>query len=354
MDYGNLKKKLEEAKQFIQPELEKTIFSIGGRGYYENPISDVLAFFLDPQEVHGFGALFIDSFFVSLNLADTPESLDLVGVPKREISTESGKRIDLLLEGDEWVLVVENKIYHHQCNPFKDYEQYIRDNYEGKTGIFVILSPGGGSVSAEWKPLSYRKLIEELKKNIGKVVIDIPGSKWLVFLRDFIINLEQYAVRHDMDSEAINFIESSYQDVYEIVKLRDSYISHVQKTGLSKLKQLFPDQVFTTTIHSWGHGPAIRYYSESWVGKSNLVIQLSHRESDKGLGVYIYAYNILESDVKNTDDKLLMAHHKKPWIESKSIRCYKSGNRYNHSIDMLDEFEKTARNFNEFNESRKI
>jgi len=55
MDYENLKQKLEEAKSFFQPEIEKTIFSVGGRGYYENPISDILAFFFNPQEVHGLG-----------------------------------------------------------------------------------------------------------------------------------------------------------------------------------------------------------------------------------------------------------------------------------------------------------
>jgi len=353
MNFEHLKKKLEEAKTFFQPETETTIFSIGGRGYYENPISDVLAFFLNPQEAHDFGVLFIDAFFSGLSLPSPPKSLDIIGPPKREVSTESGKRIDLLLEGDEWVLVIENKIYHDQVNPFEEYEQYIRSNYEGKEAIFSILSPGGSSVSEGWKPLSYKKFVEELKRNIGNILTDAQYSKWLVFLRDFILNLEQYAVRYDMDSKAINFIEDNYHDVYEVVKLRESYICHVQKIGLDKLNTLFPNQKFTTTIHNWGHGPAIRYYSESWVGKSNLVIQLSHREKDRGLGIYIYSYNIPESDVKGTDEKLLKNYHKKSWTESKTIRCYKSDNRYSHYNDIISEFKETAENFNVFNEDRK-
>lgn len=353
MDFEHLKKKLEAAKTFFQPEIETTVFSIGGRGYYENPISDVLAFFLNPQEAHGFGTLFLDAFWEGLNLASPPKSLDIIGSPKREVSTDSGKRIDLLLEGDEWVLVIENKIYHHQSNPFKEYEQYIKNNYKGKQAIFSILSPGGTSASKEWKPLSYKTFVKELKRNIGCILIDSQYSKWLVFLRDFILNLEQYAVRYDMDSKAINFIEDNYQDVYEMVKLRESYISHLQKTGLNKLNALFPDQKFTTTIHNWGHGPAIRYYSESWAGKSNIVIQISHRESDKGVGIYMYAYNVPETDIDHTDKKLLKDYHKNPWTESKTIRCYKSDRRYSHFNDMISEFEETAQDFNDFNEDRK-
>ena len=34
-----------------------TILNVGGRGYYENPMSDLLAFFLDPSACHGLGDL---------------------------------------------------------------------------------------------------------------------------------------------------------------------------------------------------------------------------------------------------------------------------------------------------------
>ena len=40
MDYDLLTKKLDEAKAFSMPDPEKTFFSIGGKGYFENPITD--------------------------------------------------------------------------------------------------------------------------------------------------------------------------------------------------------------------------------------------------------------------------------------------------------------------------
>lgn len=348
MNYELLERKFEEAKMFFQPENEKTIFSVGGKGFYENPITDLLAFFLDPQESHGFGTLFLDSLFNSLKLSELPVSIDLVTSPKREVSTENNKRIDLLLEGDDWLLIIENKIYRSQKNPFLEYENFIRNNYK-KEPIFVILSPSGLSNSKEWIPLSYKSFIKELKANIGTTLVDSEYSKWITYLRDFILNLEQYAMRRNMDAKAINFIENNYQDLQKLIDFKKSYINHVQKIGMATLESLFPKQKFSTTIHNWGHGPAIRFYSDSWVGKSNIVIQISHRESDKGIGTYIYAYNVVELAIQDVDNQLLQEYHQKPWVESSTIRCYKSDNRYNSYQEALGEFEETAKVFNLYN-----
>lgn len=177
----------------------------------------------------------------------------------------------------------------------------LKRNTQKKTHIYVVLSPNGGSNFDEWKALSYQKFIEVLKENLGNAVIDNQYSKWVVFLRDFILNLEQYAVRSSMDKKAIEFIESDYPSVDEIIKLRDSYIGYLQTVGLTALKDLFPDQVFSQTLHNWKHGPAIIYSSESWVGKSNFVIQLSHDKNNLGLGIYMYIHRVPEAEITEVD-----------------------------------------------------
>lgn len=59
-----LKKLIEHIKSLPTPEIpEQTIFSIGGRGYYENPTSDVLAFFCDSEGTHGLGNLMMEALF---------------------------------------------------------------------------------------------------------------------------------------------------------------------------------------------------------------------------------------------------------------------------------------------------
>ena len=46
---GDFAELIKEVTKIELPDLEKTIFSIGGRGHYENPTSDILAFYLDPE-----------------------------------------------------------------------------------------------------------------------------------------------------------------------------------------------------------------------------------------------------------------------------------------------------------------
>ena len=51
MDLEQLRALLAKAERFYQPEREPSIFALGGRGYYENPTTDLLAFFLNPAQV---------------------------------------------------------------------------------------------------------------------------------------------------------------------------------------------------------------------------------------------------------------------------------------------------------------
>ena len=72
---GDFAELIKEVTKIELPDLEKTIFSIGCRGHYENPTSDILAFYLDPEAEHQLGSLVLDSLFSALikTLETTPE-----------------------------------------------------------------------------------------------------------------------------------------------------------------------------------------------------------------------------------------------------------------------------------------
>ena len=55
----NLESVLNEVKKYVTPAKEPTLFAVGGRGYYENPASDLLAFFLKPDAEHKLKDLFL-------------------------------------------------------------------------------------------------------------------------------------------------------------------------------------------------------------------------------------------------------------------------------------------------------
>lgn len=53
MDIHQLKELIDAIKALPKPEVpEPTLFSIGGKGYFENPTTDILAFFCNSEEVH--------------------------------------------------------------------------------------------------------------------------------------------------------------------------------------------------------------------------------------------------------------------------------------------------------------
>ena len=47
----------EELIHLKQSETQATFLNIGGKGYYENPASDLLQFFFRPDNAHGLGTL---------------------------------------------------------------------------------------------------------------------------------------------------------------------------------------------------------------------------------------------------------------------------------------------------------
>ena len=87
-------------------EREVTILNVGGRGYYENPMSDLLAFFLDPGAGHGLGDLVLSRLLDVLGRSDLRS--ELIEPPIRE----QIERIDIVLPGDGFVIALENKVRH--------------------------------------------------------------------------------------------------------------------------------------------------------------------------------------------------------------------------------------------------
>lgn len=109
---------LDKLKDLSLKPKEKTVFSIGGRGHYENPISDVLAFFLDPNEDHELGSLVAQAMLKCAGVTAAPHSIQAI---YREYVTSEQARLDLVLVGDDWLLAIENKVYHTANNPFDHY-----------------------------------------------------------------------------------------------------------------------------------------------------------------------------------------------------------------------------------------
>lgn len=361
-NYEEIKSFLDELNQYNQVvDKETSIFCIGSRGYYENPTTDILAFFLDDNESHGLGALVIEALVAIL--PDEYKKIDcsLVSPPEREIRTKTGKRIDLLLENQQWIMVIENKIFHEQNNPFKDYENHVskKNASDNKKSIFIILSPSG-SVSQKnpkWIGISYATLINSIKDKLSGYFISEPLNKWVILLREFILHLENIMNKPEVSDENINFILSNLAKIKQAQKMQDKVLKAYKDQLHNALSVKLNAELYSVIVH-WHGYPAIRFALKGWPTDSDVVLFLDSRKGKS------FCINYYSSVVNDTQRKVADEHFKEEdctdiWNELKgTYRCYKAHfteeelenfnqdvalKKLAHKLELMDEFEKKIR-----------
>jgi hypothetical protein len=267
---------LHEVGKFVHPPKERTIFSLGGRSYYENPASDMLAFFLRPEEEHGFGCLFLSAFLDCTAQAETQcatkidlRSLSFDGLEvHREVETQDRSRIDVLIDAPDWVMVIENKIYHSQVNPFAAYKAHAQTLRGKGNARFAILSPTGESATPGWTGVSYKDYCRALRKRLTEATYNTAYSKWHVFAREFILHLENELYSPAMTPEQANFVELNAERFKAVKDLDSQYRPFLSDQIMRRLSEAILDHIFTLRDEGW----AIRCYSVQW-GESHIVFQ---------------------------------------------------------------------------------
>lgn len=118
----------------------------------ENKTSEVLAYFLNPNENHGQGSLFLELFLESIDRQDIWEiilskSISVVC----EKSTEEQRRIDILIKAgnNDFAVGIENKIYKNtqdQKNQLADYNKQLQA-WASENYLLIYLAPKGKEIS---------------------------------------------------------------------------------------------------------------------------------------------------------------------------------------------------------------
>ena len=282
-----MSERLEEFLKLVPkhqaPPKECTIFSLGGRGYYENAASDLLAFFLRPDAEHGFGTLFLSTFFECMGMANS-KITELTGATvAREVRTRNDNRIDLQILGGDWCLIVENKIWAIPDNPFEDYETHAKSFGFGEHQTsFAILSPSGESNRTRWKGIKYSDYFAALRRRLGEALFDAPHSKWHLFAREFILHIENELYNPTMKDEQAAFVEKYEDQIKEAITLNSDYRVFLQARLKQKLEEKLPSHVFSSKDQPW----AIRCYSDKWGDRANLAFW--KKDGKFVLSVYLF------------------------------------------------------------------
>ena len=167
----------------LPPLAPKNFFDITGIRNKEVINSKVLSYFFNVTEEHGLGTLFYDSLIEIINRKKTDHrpSFDLIHfsadftIEEEEPTStateleDQKKRIDLLLKGENWAIIIENKLYHDVINPLATYWEHVSDK-QYKIGIILSLfEVGKKKCTVPIKGITYinithNELISEVSK----------------------------------------------------------------------------------------------------------------------------------------------------------------------------------------------
>ena len=146
---------------------------------HENGLSAVLAFLLNPEESHGQGRAFLDTFLRHI------ERDDFLSYDKVKVSQEktlgSQRRHDIVIEGfmdkkTAWILSIENKLRDaaDQKNQIKDYMQDLQGRNKEKHCLIYLPSSEERMPSEE--SVDKDSLDDYMTKNNLKVI----DAEWLI------------------------------------------------------------------------------------------------------------------------------------------------------------------------------
>jgi PD-(D/E)XK nuclease superfamily len=203
---------------------EQTFMEIAGYPHFENVCSNILAFYLQPNNNHGFGPLFLD---VLATLINEEIEIDGQGVEvRREEPTKKGNRIDLVIKSDNYVFGIENKIYADLNNPFCDYSKHLDSLSEGRKKIHKILlslrSVQPSPQLYDFYPISYQIFFQKVMASIGPSFLT-GHEPHATFLRDFIQTIQNLQQSNTMDLQRLEYFRSNQQSITALLDEVDNF-----------------------------------------------------------------------------------------------------------------------------------
>lgn len=167
-------------------EEDYSYINVTGKDYDENLISNHLAFFMDMNKPHGFGSLLVDALMQLLG-GEYPVQETLI---TREYYTNAGKRIDLVLELDQDIVIaVENKIHAGLYNPLDEYYNTLKTKFPDRKLYCCVLAPTPKECPEPWISITYKELWERTRKLLG-LRLRSNNLKWLANLLSLIEHTE--------------------------------------------------------------------------------------------------------------------------------------------------------------------
>jgi hypothetical protein len=216
----------------------KNFFDILDIQHKETLNSKILAFFLDPNEDHAYHELFKNALLAVLESNNTKVEqafyepvISVVTEEKTSYVKEEENRlksIDIVLEGNKWCIVIENKIHHLLNNPLDIYHEHAQA--KNKSLICIVLSldllvdkPGAGFIN-----ITHQDLISEVRREIP-FDTSIPEID-IFYLREYFKNIESHYYNLNNQpkmNDIVSALASNHKAVLDIEKKKKAAIDFI-------------------------------------------------------------------------------------------------------------------------------
>lgn len=334
---------LENFKELPENEkIRRNVFEIAGFPRRETVNSNMLAFYFDKKEEHGFGTLFLESLLEKIKVH--PELSETNYEVYREYQF-----IDILIAAKstsenknnantfDWAIIIENKIFHDLDNNLKEYWDRVTVR-KGGTKIGIIISPFGYNESERqifrkkkngekelittYHDVTHKQLTETVQQNISNIYLEADDHH-LLLLKDYINNINSININQEeiMNQEIkLSTFQKNAKAIKDIIKLNDEVRLYVMRQIIEKMEK-------------FGYKPNSTYYSATgkhFYKEENKANDDNQREIPPYFRFFAWYESLVESKELNFHFELFGKYVKygDALHEDKNLKTLLSGERY--------------------------
>jgi len=296
---------IEDYKKLPVEEYNPTLLEITGYSHREDIISNVLAFYFNSSNPHGFSNLLVEAL---LDIVD-PECESLASEElvvenvEREVSTQENKYIDLVVTTSSHIIGIENKIHAGLYNPLGSYRNhidYVAKNY-GKQPINILLTLKKSNYSPDelmgFEHLTYEQFFWSVEESIGKKLAE-ADQNYLSYFIDFQKTIQNMG-NIELSDEFREFIIEHHESIN---RLNEDVFNKYERFAKNKLDQINSMIEFDSLaeieenklILKKGRLEAVRFYSfkeDVYFGKKQLNLQIKIRLKPVGYSIELWDYD---------------------------------------------------------------
>jgi len=295
---------------------------------FEEICSRILCFYFAPLNEHGLGDLLLRSLMEALKISNKLEYVndDIVVISE---DNADGKKVDILIYSDKFVIGIENKITANLYNPLEIYKNRI--NLYSKNNIYYVVLSLRKIVNKDeiermqehgFVNITYKMLFDILSPQILTQEGDF-NDKYILYLKDFMKTLNNMTGKNVLNKELSDFFFKNTNSIEKLVSLYNDFQNEIlvqQKQRITSIKERIQNETQDKNWWLWEGWLLVVTKSNNLNIKIGLEAYYDAIDGDS-LGAFYFQIATWSLNDWNAYEKKLMEIFPQCKIEKTSKKC---------------------------------